>query len=43
MGPRADVLSTVQSSIGSGQDAGGALSRLMDWVEAREVSTHFGY
>ncbi len=35
---RADVLSTVQSSIGAGQDASQTLSRLMDWAEAREVS-----
>ena len=35
---RSDVLSTVQSSIASGQDASQTLSRLMDWVEGREVS-----
>ncbi|RSH83818.1 hypothetical protein EHS25_005433 [Saitozyma podzolica] len=34
----ADVLSTVQSSIGAGQDASQTLSRLMDWAEAREVA-----
>jgi hypothetical protein len=35
------VLSTVQSSIGAGQDASLTLSRLMDWAEAREVSPIF--
>ncbi|WVQ97906.1 hypothetical protein IAU59_005023 [Kwoniella sp. CBS 9459] len=34
----ADVLSTVQSSIGAGQDAEQALSRLMDWAEARQAA-----
>ncbi|KAK1926492.1 hypothetical protein DB88DRAFT_482050 [Papiliotrema laurentii] len=33
-----DVLSTVQSSIASGQDASQTLSRLMDWVEGREAA-----
>jgi hypothetical protein len=37
-GNSSDVLSTVQSSIGAGQDATLTLSRLMDWAEAREVS-----
>jgi hypothetical protein len=40
-GNRSDVLSTVQSSIASGQDASQTLSRLMDWVEGREVSFLF--
>lgn len=34
----ADVLSKVQSDIGSGEDAAAALARLMDWSEARQVS-----
>ena len=34
---RADVLSTVQSSMSAGQDPTQTLSRLMDWAEAREV------
>ncbi|KAK8846873.1 hypothetical protein IAR55_005963 [Kwoniella newhampshirensis] len=34
----ADVLSTVQSSIGAGQDAEQTLSRLMDWAEARQAA-----
>lgn len=34
---RADVLSTVQSSMSAGQDPEQTLSRLMDWAEAREV------
>ncbi|OCF37492.1 hypothetical protein I316_00616 [Kwoniella heveanensis BCC8398] len=34
----ADVLSTVQSSIGAGQNAEQALSRLMDWAEARQAA-----
>ncbi|WWD22185.1 hypothetical protein CI109_106676 [Kwoniella shandongensis] len=33
-----DVLSTVQSSIGAGQDAEQTLSRLMDWAEARQAA-----
>lgn len=35
------MLSTVQSSIGAGQDASQTLSRLMDWAEAREVGLAF--
>ena len=34
----ADVLSTVQNSMSAGQDPSQALSRLMDWAEARGVS-----
>ncbi|OCF76742.1 hypothetical protein I204_02443 [Kwoniella mangroviensis CBS 8886] len=34
----ADVLSTVQSSIGAGQDAEQTLSRLMDWADARQAA-----
>jgi hypothetical protein len=41
LGISADVLSTVQSSIGAGQDASQTLSRLMDWAEAREVRDGF--
>jgi hypothetical protein len=37
-----DVLSTVQSSIGAGQDASQTLSRLMDWADARQVSGEYG-
>lgn len=36
---RADMLSTVQSSMSAGQDPTQTLSRLMDWAEAREVSS----
>ncbi|WWC87117.1 uncharacterized protein L201_002003 [Kwoniella dendrophila CBS 6074] len=34
----ADVLSTVQSSIGAGQNAEQTLSRLMDWADARQAA-----
>ncbi|WVQ75710.1 hypothetical protein IAR50_005340 [Cryptococcus sp. DSM 104548] len=34
----ADLLSTVQSSIGEGQDSAQALSRLMDWADARQAA-----
>ncbi|ODN76394.1 hypothetical protein L198_08078 [Cryptococcus wingfieldii CBS 7118] len=33
-----DLLSTVQSSIGEGQDSAQALSRLMDWADARQAA-----
>ncbi|WRT64942.1 uncharacterized protein IL334_001882 [Kwoniella shivajii] len=34
----ADVLSTVQSSIGAGQNAEQTLSRMMDWADARQAA-----
>ncbi|WWC67766.1 uncharacterized protein I206_101678 [Kwoniella pini CBS 10737] len=37
-GALADVLSTVQSSIGAGQNAEQTLSRLMDWADARQAA-----
>jgi hypothetical protein len=39
----ADVLSTVQNSMSAGQDPSQALSRLMDWAEARGVSDLIEY
>ena len=34
---RSDLLSTIQSSIGAGQDASQTLFNLMDWAENRQV------